>query len=44
MALRLGDAQFAREIYEDIREQAIRAVERWYDVEVRVRVSSCSSH
>jgi hypothetical protein len=40
MALRLGDAQFAREIYTDIREQAIRSAERWYDVEVRVRLSS----
>lgn len=40
MALRLGDEQFAREIYRDIRDQAIRAAERWYDVEVRVRLSS----
>ena len=29
MALRLGDEQFAREIYRDIRDQAIRAAERW---------------
>ena len=40
MALRLGDDQFARELYTDIRDQAIRAAERWYDVEVRVRLSS----
>lgn len=40
MSLRLGDEQFAREIYADIRDQAVRAVERWYDVEVRVRLSS----
>lgn len=40
MALRLGDEQFAREIYTDIRDQAIRAAERWYDVEVRIRLSS----
>lgn len=40
MALRLGDEQFAREIYADIRDQAIRAAERWHDVEVRVRLSS----
>lgn len=40
MALRLGDEQFAREIYADIRDQAIRAVERWHDVEVRIRLSS----
>lgn len=40
MSLRLGDEQFAREIYADIRDQAVRAVERWYDVEARVRLSS----
>lgn len=40
MALRLGDEQFAREIYTAIRDQAIRAAERWYDVEVRIRLSS----
>lgn len=40
MSLRLGDEQFAREIYRDIRDQAIGAPERWYDVEVRVRLSN----
>lgn len=40
MSLRLGDEQFAREIYRDIRDQAIRAAERWHDVEVRIRLSS----
>ena len=40
MSLRLGDEQFAREIYADIRDQAVRVAERWYDVEVRVRLSS----
>ena len=40
MSLRLGDEQFAREIYQDIRDQAIRAAERWHDVEVRIRLSS----
>ena len=40
MALRLGDEQFAGEIYRDIRDQAIRAAERWYDVAVRVRLST----
>ena len=40
MAQRLGDAQFAREIYADIRDQAIRAAEQWYDVAVRVRLST----
>lgn len=42
MSLRLGDEQFAREIYTDIRDQAVRAAERWYDVEVCVRLSSIS--
>lgn len=40
MGLRLGDEQFARELYADIRDQAIRAPERWYDVEVNIRLSS----
>ena len=40
MAQRLGNEQFAREIYTDIRDQAIRAAERWYDVEARVRLST----
>ncbi|ACY20728.1 hypothetical protein Gbro_1447 [Gordonia bronchialis DSM 43247] len=40
MGLRLGDEQFAREIYSEIRDQAIRAAERWHDVEVRIRLSS----
>lgn len=39
MALRLGDEQFAHEIYRDIRDQAIRSAERWHDVEVRIRLS-----
>ncbi|MCF8785246.1 hypothetical protein [Rhodococcus ruber] len=42
MSLRLGDEQFAREIYRDIRDQAIRAAERWHDVEVRIRLSDAS--
>ena len=40
MSLRLGDDQFARELYADIRDQAIRAAERWYDVQVHVQLSS----
>jgi hypothetical protein len=40
MALRLGDEQFARELYAEIRDQGIRAAERWYDVEVNVRLST----
>jgi hypothetical protein len=40
LALRLGDRQFASEIYTDIRDQAIGASERWYDVDVTIRLSS----
>lgn len=40
MALRLGDEQFAREIYADVRDQAIRAPERWHDVDVSIRLST----
>lgn len=40
LSLRLGDDQFAREIYTDVRDQAIRAPERWYDVDVSIRLSS----
>jgi hypothetical protein len=40
LALRLGDAQFAREIYQDVRDLAIRAPERWYDVDVSIRLSA----
>lgn len=40
MAIRLGDEQFARELYTDIRDQAIRSPERWYDVNVGARLST----
>lgn len=40
LALRLGDRQFAQEIYGELRDQAIRAPERWHDVEISVRLSS----
>ncbi|RNI17054.1 hypothetical protein EFY87_19695 [Flexivirga caeni] len=40
MSLRLGNAQFASEIYADVRDQAIRAPERWHDVEVSIRLST----
>lgn len=39
LSLRLGDDAFAREIYEDIRDQAIRTPERWRDVDVSIRLS-----
>ncbi|MFT4165678.1 MAG: hypothetical protein QM650_10605 [Microlunatus sp.] len=40
LSLRLGDDQFAAEIYADIRDQTIKAEERWYDVEVDLRLST----
>ena len=39
LALRLDDAQFAAEIYHDIRDQAIGASERWHDASVSVDLS-----
>lgn len=39
LALRLGDATFAEEIYTDIRDQAIRASERWHDAKIAIRLS-----
>jgi len=39
LALRLGDREFAEEVYADVRDQAIRAPERWHDVDVQIRVS-----
>ncbi|MXG88429.1 hypothetical protein [Nocardioides flavescens] len=40
LALRLGDTQFASELYADLRDQAIRAPERWHDAQVRVWLHS----
>lgn len=40
LALRLGDRVFAEEVYADIRDQAIRAPERWHDLDVKIRLSS----
>lgn len=42
VALRLGDDEFARELYADVRDQAIRAAERWYDVRVTIRLSAAA--
>jgi hypothetical protein len=36
LALRLHDAQFAREVYTDIRDQAVSAKERWYDASLSI--------
>lgn len=40
LALRLGDRQFAEELYAELRDQAIRAPERWYDVDISARIST----
>ena len=42
LGLRLGDKTFAAEVYEGLRDQAIRAPERWYDVSVSIRLSQVS--
>lgn len=39
MAMRLGDATFAEEIYEDLRQQAIGIPERLYDARTSIRLS-----
>ncbi len=38
LALRLGDEQFAAEIYTDIRDQAIGAAERWHDAQLSIEL------
>ena len=43
LALRLDDAEFAREIYDDVRDQAITATERWHDVKISIRLSMDSA-
>ncbi|WP_280410284.1 hypothetical protein [Nocardia brasiliensis] len=40
LAMRLKDKEFARELYTDIRDQAVKSVERWYDVKISIRLSS----
>lgn len=42
LAIRLGDKAFATEIYDDIRDQAVRATERWHDAKVSIRLSPLS--
>lgn len=34
LGLRLGDAQLGQELYQDLRDQALRSPERWHDVRV----------
>ena len=40
LAIRLGDKVFADELYTDIRDQAVRSVERWHDAKIRIRLSA----
>lgn len=42
LALRLGDRQFADEVYGDIRDQAVKAPERRHDARVSVQLSPYS--
>ena len=39
LGLRFGDAAFGREVYGDIKHQAIAAEERWYDARVDARLA-----
>ncbi|MBF6259889.1 hypothetical protein IU468_26785 [Nocardia farcinica] len=39
LAMRLDDREFARELYADIRDQAVRSVERWHDAKISIRLS-----
>ncbi|KSU53325.1 MULTISPECIES: hypothetical protein [unclassified Gordonia (in: high G+C Gram-positive bacteria)] len=39
LALRIGDAEFAEEAYEDLRDQAINTSERWYDAKISIHLS-----
>ncbi|CAM4362192.1 hypothetical protein NONI108955_22695 [Nocardia ninae] len=40
LAMRLQDKDFARELYADIRDQAVKSVERWHDVKISIRLST----
>lgn len=40
LAMRLKDKDFARELYTDIRDQAVKSVERWHDVKIAIRLSA----
>lgn len=39
LAARLGDHEFATEVYDDIRDQAVRAAERWHDAKISIHLS-----
>ncbi len=40
LGLRLGDREFAGDIYGDLVRNVVRAPERWYDADVRIRLSA----
>lgn len=44
LAMRLKDRDFARELYADIRDQAVKSVERWHDAKISVRLSTLKSN
>jgi hypothetical protein len=39
LAIRLGDAELARDAYADLREQVVRAPERWRDAQVSIALA-----
>lgn len=39
LALRLGDKQFAREVFTDIRDQAINSTERWHNAHLDINLA-----
>ncbi|MEV6254656.1 hypothetical protein AB0L97_15510 [Nocardia sp. NPDC051911] len=43
LAMRLKDREFARELYTDIRDQAVQSIERWHDVKLSVRITTPTS-
>jgi hypothetical protein len=43
LTLRLGDQALAHEVYADVRDQVIRANERWHDVDLSVTLSPWGS-
>ncbi|MEN4475723.1 hypothetical protein [Mycolicibacterium cosmeticum] len=43
LTLRLGDRTFAEDIYEDVRDQAIAAAERWHDTTISLDLSPLST-
>jgi len=40
LALRLGDIDFAEDIYEDVRDQAVASAERWRDTRISMQLST----